>query len=110
MQPRPLALLHAVPCARALQAHRTGCDAQDNDDAGGNLLAAVLAILGMDEKNIKEDQSLEGMGMDSMQVLEIRTRLQRATGHPIPLEEVTLSPPCRARQPCTDLLPAYTSA
>ena len=92
MQPKPLALLHAAPCARALQAHRTGCDAQDNDDAGGNLLAAVLAILGMDEKNIKEDQSLEGMGMDSMQVLEIRTRLQRATGHPIPLEEVTPSP------------------
>ena len=68
-----------------------GCHVQDNDDAGGNLLAAVLAILGMDEKNIKEDQSLEGMGMDSMQVLEIRTRLQRATGHPIPLEEVTPS-------------------
>lgn len=65
---------------------------QDSNDAGGSLLAAVLGILGMDEKNIKEDQSLEGMGMDSMQVLEIRTRLQRATGHPIPLEEVTSSP------------------
>ena len=66
---------------------------QDSNDAGGSLLAAVLGILGMDEKNIKEDQSLEGMGMDSMQVLEIRTRLQRATGHPIPLEEVTPSLP-----------------
>lgn len=69
---------------------------QDNGDAGGNLLASVLAILGMDEKNIKEDQSLEGMGMDSMQVLEIRTRLQRATGHPIPLEEVMPIPHCLA--------------
>jgi acyl carrier protein len=51
-------------------------------------VAAVLGMLGLEEKDVADGDTLESLGMDSMQVAEIRARLQRALGRPIPLEEV----------------------
>ena len=50
-------------------------------------MAAVLGMLGLEEKDVAEGDTLESLGMDSMQVAEIRARLQRALGRPMPLEE-----------------------
>ena len=54
----------------------------------GGLLAAMLGMLGLEEKDVKDSDTLAGFGVDSMQTAEIRSRLQRALGRPIPLEEV----------------------
>ena len=62
------------------------CVKAAGEDAGG-LVAAVLGMLGLEEKDVGETETLESLGMDSMQVAEIRARLQRALGRPIPLEE-----------------------
>ena len=67
------------------------------DDAGG-LVAAVLGMLGLEEKDVGETETLESLGMDSMQVAEIRARLQRALGRPIPLEEVGALTVARMRE------------
>ena len=48
----------------------------------------VMDLLGIDPNSIGEDDNLAGMGIDSMQVVEVRARIQRALGRPIPLEEV----------------------
>jgi len=50
----------------------------------------VMDLLGIDPNSIGEDDNLAGMGIDSMQVVEVRARIQRALGRPIPLEEVRL--------------------
>ena len=55
----------------------------------GGLLAAMLGMLGLEEKDVKDSDTLAGFGVDSMQTAEIRSRLQRALGRPIPLEEVS---------------------
>ena len=47
-----------------------------------------MDLLGIDPAAIGEDDNLAGMGIDSMQVVEVRARIQRALGRPIPLEEV----------------------
>ena len=47
-----------------------------------------MDLLGIDPNSIGEDDNLAGMGIDSMQVVEVRARIQRALGRPIPLEEV----------------------
>ena len=52
------------------------------------LLAAMLGMLGLEEKDVKDSDTLASFGVDSMQTAEIRSRLQRALGRPIPLEEV----------------------
>ena len=49
----------------------------------------VMDLLGIDPNAIGEDDNLAGMGIDSMQVVEVRARIQRALGRPIPLEEVS---------------------
>lgn len=48
-----------------------------------------MDLLGIDPNSIGEDDNLAGMGIDSMQVVEVRARIQRALGRPIPLEEVS---------------------
>ena len=53
-------------------------------------MAAILGMLGMEEGEVKDTDTLESLGVDSMQAAEIRSRLQRALGRPIPLEEVCL--------------------
>ena len=51
-----------------------------------------MELLGIDPNSIGEDDNLAGMGIDSMQVVEVRARIQRALGRPIPLEEVRPQP------------------
>ena len=63
---------------------------QDGDEDAGGLVAAILGMLGMEEGEVKDADTLESLGVDSMQAAEIRSRLQRALGRPIPLEEVRL--------------------
>ena len=46
-----------------------------------------MDLLGIDPATIGENDNLSGMGIDSMQVVEVRARLQRALGRPFPLEE-----------------------
>ena len=55
----------------------------------GGLVAAMLSMLGLEEKDVKDSDKLASFGVDSMQLAEIRSRLQRAMGRPIPLEEVS---------------------
>lgn len=61
---------------------------QGEDDDGKGLVDMVMDLLGIDPNSIGEDDNLAGMGIDSMQVVEVRARIQRALGRPIPLEEV----------------------
>ena len=63
---------------------------QADDDDGKGLVEMVMDLLGIDPASIGEDDNLAGMGIDSMQVVEVRARIQRALGRPIPLEEVSL--------------------
>lgn len=64
---------------------------QADDDDGKGLVEMVMDLLGIDPNAIGEDDNLAGMGIDSMQVVEVRARIQRALGRPIPLEEVRRS-------------------
>ena len=64
---------------------------QANEDDGKGLVEMVMDLLGIDPAAIGEDDNLAGMGIDSMQVVEVRARIQRALGRPIPLEEVRFS-------------------
>ena len=61
---------------------------QADEDDGKGLVDMVMDLLGIDPAAIGEDDNLAGMGIDSMQVVEVRARIQRALGRPIPLEEV----------------------
>jgi hypothetical protein len=47
-----------------------------------------MDLLGIKEGEIGDNENLSGMGIDSMQVVEDRARIQRALGRPFPLEEV----------------------
>ena len=57
----------------------------------GKLVDAVLALLGLEANAVADTDTMESLGMDSMQVAEVRARLQRALGRTVPLEEVA---PC----------------
>ena len=81
VEPAHASAPHQLTAARA-RASQTA-----NEQTGG-LVAAVLGMLGLEEKDVADGDTLESLGMDSMQVAEIRARLQRALGRPIPLEEV----------------------
>lgn len=63
-----------------MDSHLTSC-VQD-------LVSAVLAVLGVNEQDIGENDDLSQLGIDSMQVVEVRSTLQRALGRPFPLDEV----------------------
>ena len=63
---------------------------QTDADDGKGLVEMVMDLLGIDPASIGEDDNLAGMGIDSMQVVEVRARIQRALGRPIPLEEVSV--------------------
>ena len=51
-------------------------------------MEAVLGLLGLEDKDVSNSDTLEGLGVDSMQLAEIRARLQRALCRPVPIEEV----------------------
>ena len=63
---------------------------QTDADDGKGLVEMVMDLLGIDPASIGEDDNLAGMGIDSMQVVEVRARIQRSLGRPIPLEEVSV--------------------
>ena len=71
-------------CARTLR----GGGGADGGDDGRSLVEVVLDLLGAKEGDIAEDAPLSGMGIDSMQAVEVRSRVQRMLGRPFPLEEV----------------------
>ena len=71
-------------CARTLR----GGGAAGGADDGRSLVEVVLDLLGAKEGDIAEDAPLSGMGIDSMQAVEVRSRVQRMLGRPFPLEEV----------------------
>ena len=51
-------------------------------------MEAVLGLLGLEDKDVSNSDTLLGLGVDSMQLAEIRARLQRALCRPVPMEEV----------------------
>ena len=56
-------------------------------------MEAVLGLLGLEDKDVSASDTLLGLGVDSMQLAEIRARLQRALCRPVPMEEVRLNCP-----------------
>ena len=52
------------------------------------LVATVLELMGLKEGEIGENDSLAEMGLDSLQLVEIRSKVQSAIGRPLPLEQV----------------------
>lgn len=58
-------------------------------------MSAVLAVLGFNEQDVGESENFGQLGIDSMQVVEVRTNLQRALGRPFPLDEVRHVVPSR---------------
>ena len=65
-------------------------DWQGATEEAGSLVEAVLGLLGLEDKDVSNSDTLEGLGVDSMQLAEIRARLQRALCRPVPIEEVRL--------------------
>lgn len=61
---------------------------QVEEDDGRGLVEQVMDLLGIKEGEIGDNENLSGMGIDSMQVVEVRARIQRSLGRPFPLEEV----------------------
>ena len=54
-------------------------------------MATVLELMGLKEGEIGESDSLAEMGLDSLQLVEIRSKVQSAIGRPLPLEQVHYS-------------------
>ena len=76
---------------RALNPLRRGADGGDAaSGASGavSLVAAVLDVLGATDGGVPEHETLGAMGVDSIQSVEVRSRVQRALGRPFPLDEV----------------------
>ena len=76
---------------RALNALRRGADGGDaagGASGAGSLVAAVLDVLGAADGSVPEHETLGAMGVDSIQSVEVRSRVQRALGRPFPLDEV----------------------
>ena len=64
-------------------------------------MQAVLGLLGLEDKDVANSDTLEGLGVDSMQLAEIRTRLQRALCRPVPIEEVRACSGPAGNEPCS---------
>lgn len=55
-----------------------------------DLISSILSILGVKEGDVGEDDDLTQLGIDSMQVVEVRATLQKSLGRAIPLDEVRI--------------------
>lgn len=53
-----------------------------------DLVRAVMDIMGLDPCRVGEGDALSQLGIDSMQVVEVRSCLQRALARTFPLDEV----------------------
>ena len=62
-------------------------------------MATVLELMGLKEGEIGENDSLAEMGLDSLQLVEIRSKVQSAIGRPLPLEQVGFRTPNIKEQP-----------
>ena len=51
------------------------------------LVETVLELMGVQEAGLGERNTLADMGMDSLQMVEIRTKIATAIGRPMPLEQ-----------------------
>ena len=57
------------------------------------LVESVLELMGLQEQGMGEKSTLADVGMDSLQMVEIRTKISTAIGRPLPLEQVSVSSP-----------------
>ncbi len=48
----------------------------------------MLELMGLKEGEVGEHDSLAQLGLDSLQLVEIRSKVQTAVGRPLPLEQV----------------------
>ena len=73
-------------------------------------MEAVLALMGLKADGVSGSDSLAGLGVDSMQLLEVRTLLQKRLCRGVALESIgamtiaslrALAGPCQA-QACED--------
>ena len=59
----------------------------------------MLELMGLKEGEVGENDSLADLGLDSLQLVEIRSKVQTAIGRPLPLEQA------RPSTACPDALP-----
>ena len=66
-------------------------------------METVLELMGVQEAGMGERSTLADMGMDSLQMVEIRTKITAAIGRPMPLEQARLLPclPSTGGMTCT---------
>ena len=60
----------------------------DDKNLDRGLMATILKILGLSEDQVQESDSLNDVGIDSLQSVEVQTALQRYTGQTISFAEV----------------------
>ncbi|KAK9916399.1 hypothetical protein WJX75_002178 [Coccomyxa subellipsoidea] len=72
-----------------------GCNATLNElysntggDSDKGLVVSVLELMGLKEEEVGENDSLADLGLDSLQLVEIRSKVQTAIGRPLPLEQI----------------------
>ena len=81
---------HRTVTANIIQGvKRCAAQVDDDDDDSKGLVQMVMGMLGIDPGAVGEDDNLAGMGIDSMQAVEVRSKMQRKLGRPIPLEEAS---------------------
>lgn len=69
------------------------------------LVASVLELMGLKEGEVGENDSLADLGLDSLQLVEIRSKVQTAIGRPLPLEQARPSTACPDALPLCALAP-----
>lgn len=60
----------------------------------------MLELMGLKEGEVGENDSLADLGLDSLQLVEIRSKVQTAIGRPLPLEQA---------RTCSPVLPSLPS-
>ena len=60
----------------------------------------MLELMGLKEGEVGENDSLADLGLDSLQLVEIRSKVQTAIGRPLPLEQAST---------CSPVLPSLPS-
>ena len=63
----------------------------------------MLELMGLKEEEVGENDSLADLGLDSLQLVEIRSKVQTAIGRPLPLEQACpCSPPFHISITCLE--------
>ncbi|KAK9803549.1 hypothetical protein WJX73_007935 [Symbiochloris irregularis] len=58
------------------------------DKAIQDLLGSILTVMGLSASAVADSDTLSRLGIDSMQMVEVRSKLQRALGRSVALEDV----------------------